>query len=58
MVWRYDGEGAIHKMLPGSMEWFLRNLDLRTDDERRTDGATDDARLCHDSSSADKIKQS
>ncbi len=53
MVWRYDGEGATHNILAGSMQRFLRNLSLRTDD-----GWTDDGRLRHDSSSGDKVKQS
>ena len=49
MVWRYGGGGATHKIWSGSMQQFLRNLRLRT---------TDDVRLRHDSSSADKFKQS
>ncbi len=53
IVWRYGGEAATHKIWPGSMQRFLRNLSLRTDDGRTTDG-----RLRHDSSSADKVKQS
>ncbi len=52
MVWRYGQEGATHKIWPGSMQRFPRNLSLRTD------GRTDDGRLRHDSSSADKVKQS
>ncbi len=47
MVWRYGGEGATRKIWPGSMQRFPRNLSLRTD-----------GRLRHDSSSADKVKQS
>ncbi len=53
MVWRYGGEGAAHKIWPGSIQQFPRNLSLRTDDRWTTDG-----RLHHDSSSADKVKQS
>ena len=30
IVWRYDGEGATHKIWPGSMQRFLRNLCLPT----------------------------
>ncbi len=45
MVWRC-GEGA--KFCPGCMQRFLRNLSFRR---------TDDC-LRHDSSSADKVKQS
>ncbi len=63
MVWRYGGYVASHKIWSGSMQRFLRNLSLRTDgrrttDDGRTDGRTDDGRLRHDSSSADKVKQS
>ncbi len=56
MIWRYGEEGATHKIWPGSMQRFPRNLSLQTDG--RTDGWTDDGRLRHDSSSADKVKQS
>ncbi len=31
MVWRYSGEGATHKIWPGSIQRFPRNLSLRTD---------------------------
>ncbi len=41
MVWRYGGEGATHKIWPGSMQRFPRNL--------RT---PDDGHMRHDSSSA------
>ncbi len=34
MVWRYGGEGATHKIWPGSMQRFPRNLSLRTDGRR------------------------
>ncbi len=53
MVWIYGAEGATYKIWPGSMQRFLRNLSLRMDD-----GLRDDGRLRHDSSSADKVKQS
>ncbi len=53
IVWRYGGEGATHKIWYGSMQRrFPRNLSLQT-----TDGRTDDGRLRHDSSSADKVKR-
>ncbi len=42
MVWRYGGEGATHKIWPGSIQRFPRNLSLRTTDGR-TDGRTTDA---------------
>ncbi len=42
MVWRYGKEGASHKILPGSMQRFPRNLSLQTDDGRTTDGRTTD----------------
>ena len=45
--WRYGGEGATHKIWPGFMQQFPRNL---------CDGWTDDGCLRHDSSSADKVK--
>ncbi len=35
IVWRYGGEGATHKMWPGSMKRFPRNLSLRTTDVRQ-----------------------
>ncbi len=35
--WRYGAEGATHKILPGSMQRFPRNLSVRTTDGR-TDG--------------------
>ncbi len=44
---------ATHKIWPGPMQRFSRNLSLRT-----TDGRTDNGRLRHDSGSADKVKQS
>ncbi len=47
MFWRYGGEGATHKIWPGPMQRFPRNLSLWTMD----------GRLRHDSSSADKVKQ-
>ena len=49
MVWIYGGEGASHKIWSGSMQWFLRNLTLQTDDGQ----TTDDERLHHDSSQAE-----
>ncbi len=64
MVWRYGLEGATHKIWSGSMQQFPRNLSLRTadgrrtDDGRTTDGRKDHGRLRHDSSSAEKVKQS
>ena len=33
MVWRYGGQGATHKIWPGSMQRFLRNLSLRATDD-------------------------
>ncbi len=55
MFWRYGGEGDTHKIWSGSMQRLLRNLVYG----RRTDGRrADDGRLRHDSSSADKVKQS
>ena len=45
MVWRYGQEGATHKIWPGSMQRFPRNLSLQT-----TDGWTDALPL-HGSSS-------
>ncbi len=39
MVWRYGEEGASHKIWPGSIQRFPRNLSLRTDDGRRTTDA-------------------
>ncbi len=36
MVWRYGGEGATHKIWPGSMQRFPRNFEF-TDDGRTTD---------------------
>ncbi len=53
MVWRYGGEGTTHKIWPGSMQRFSRNLSLWTTDGQRTD----DGRLRHDSSFADKVKR-
>ncbi len=44
MIWRYGREGGTHKIWPGPMQRFLRNLSLRT---------MDDGRLCHDSSQAE-----
>ena len=55
MVWRYGGKVATHKIWPGSMQRFLRNLNLRKDAGRRM---THDGCLRHDSSSTDKVKQS
>ncbi len=46
MVWRYGAQVAFHKIWHGSMQRFLRNLSLWTDD----------GRLRHDSSSADKVQ--
>ena len=34
VVWRYGGEGATHKIWPGSMQRFPRNLSLWTDGPR------------------------
>ena len=50
-VWRYGGEGANHKILPGSMQQCPRNLSLQTN-------LLVYGRMRHDSSSADKVKQS
>ena len=47
MISRYGVEGATHKIWPGSMQQFLRNLSVQTE-----------GRLLHDCSSADKVKQS
>ncbi len=41
MVWRYGGEGATHKVWPGSMQQFPRNLNLWTTGGRG--GRTTDA---------------
>ncbi len=48
MLWRYGGWVAAKKIWSGSTEQFPRNLSLRTDD----------GRLRHKSSSADKFRQS
>ncbi len=50
-VWRYGGEGATHRIWPGSMAAVSEKLEFT--DDGRTDGhTTDDGRLRHDSSSA------
>ena len=55
MVWRYGGGGVTHKVWSESIQWFLTNLIFGP----QTDGQwTDDGRLRHDSSSADKVKES
>ncbi len=40
MVWQYGGEGATHKVWPGSMQRLLRNQSLWT-----TDGRMDGQRM-------------
>ena len=47
-----DRERPAKKSLPGSMQQFPRNLSLLTG------GRMDEGRLRHNSSSADKVKQS
>ncbi len=46
LVWRYGGEGTTHKIWPGSMQRFPRNLSLRTDGRTTDACATTVALLC------------
>ena len=39
MVWRYGEQGVVHKIWPGSMQWFPRNLTLWTDGRLRHDSS-------------------
>ncbi len=56
MVWRYGGEGATHKIWPGSMQRFLRNLSLRATDGRTTDACAMTVALLTKSCRAKKSK--
>ncbi len=53
MVWGYGGEGATHKIWPGSIQRFPRNLSLRT-----TDACAMTVALLTKSSRAKKLHES
>ena len=46
MLWRYGAEGVTHKIWPGSMQRFPRNLSLRTDGRTTDASAMTVALLC------------